>query len=363
MNNLTLVCDMNYVLMSRFSVVGGFEKGAPEVALQRAQQNLTDMLARSINIMLNRFPAVDNVVLVGDGGSWRKQLPIPTQLRGTTYKGNREKQEEIDWNYVFNALNDLMTNARGVGVTVSQTLSAEGDDWVWYWSRRLNAQGTNVLIWSIDRDLQQLVQKLPDGTFTAWYSDRSGLCLHECYKNGDNVDPMDFFMSPIQIDTEIIDSLKASAAGKVTYVNPDEVVIEKVLCGDSGDNIKAVVRFDKGGRTYRFSEGDLKKYQEHDLPMTTVGDLKECREDIANWITHNKKFTPYKFKKKDILEMLNYNIKLVWLNEETIPGPVIQSMNEVEYKKVDVGVLRSNYKLLAKTREDTDIESIFEEIL
>ena len=362
MNNLTLVCDMNYVLMSRFSVVGGFDKGAPEVALQRAQQNLTDMLARSINIMLNRFPAVDNVVLVGDGGSWRKQLPIPSQLKGTTYKGNREQQVDIDWNYVFNALNDLMTNARGVGVTVSQTLSAEGDDWVWYWSRRLNAQGTNVLIWSIDRDLQQLVQKTPDGTFTAWYSDRSGLCLHECYKDGDNVDPMDFFMSPIQIDTEIIDSLKIGAAGKVTYVNPDEVVIEKVLCGDSGDNIKAVVRFDKGGRTYRFSEGDLKKYQEHDLPMTTVADLKECREDIADWIMSNKKFAPYKFKKKDILEMLNYNIKLVWLNEETIPGPVIQSMNEVEYKKVDVGVLRSNYKLLAKTREDTDIESIFEEI-
>jgi len=362
MNNLTLVCDMNYVLMSRFSVVGGFDKGAPEVALQKAQQNLTDMLARSINIMLNRFPAVDNVVLVGDGGSWRKQLPIPTQLKGTTYKGNREQQVEVDWEHVFNALNDLMTNARGVGVTVSQTLSAEGDDWIWYWSRRLNAQGTNVLIWSIDRDLQQLVQKTPDGTFTAWYSDRSGLCLHDCYRDGDDVDPMDFFMSPIQIDTEIIDSLKAAAAGKVMYVNPDDVVIEKVLCGDSGDNIKAVVRFEKGGRTYRFSEGDLKKYQEHDLPMTSVADLKECREDIANWIISNKKFSPYHFKKKDILEMLNYNIKLVWLNEETIPAPVIQSMNEVEYKKVDVGVLRNNYRLLAKTVEDTDIESIFEEI-
>ena len=362
MNNITLVCDMNYVLMSRFSVVGGFQKGSPERSLLSAQHNLTDMLARSINIMLNRFPSIDNVVLVGDGGSWRKQLPIPSQLKDTTYKGNREKQEEIDWNYVFNALNDLMTNARNAGVTVSQTLSAEGDDWVWYWSRRLNAQGTNVLIWSIDRDLQQLVQRLPDGTFTAWYSDRTGLCLPMYYKNENNINPMDFFMSPIQIDTEIIDSLKAGAAGKVTYVNPDDVVIEKVLCGDSGDNIKAVVRFDKAGRTYRFSEGDLKKYQEHDLPMTTVRDLKESLEDIADWIIHNKKFIPYKFKKNDILEMLNYNIKLVWLNEETIPKTVIQSMNEVEYKRVDVSVLRSNYKMLAKTQDDADIESIFEDI-
>lgn len=362
MNNLTLVCDMNYVLMSRYSVVGGFSKGSPERILQSSQHNLTDMLARSINIMLNRFPCVDNVVLVGDGGSWRKQLPVPHQLRNVTYKGNREKQDDVDWDHVFKSLNDLMNNARGVGVTVSQTLSAEGDDWVWYWSRKLNSEGTNVLIWSIDRDLQQLVRRLPDGVFTAWYSDRSGLCLPSYYENSKEIDPVDYFMSPIQLDADIIDNLKVNAGGKVTYVNPDEVVIEKVLCGDSGDNIKAVVRFEKGGRVYRFSEGDLKKYQEHDIPMTTVADLKECREDIADWILSSKKFSPYKFKKKDILEMLDYNIKLVWLNEETIPGTVIQSMNEVEYKKVDVEALKRNYKVLAKTQEDTNIESIFEEI-
>lgn len=362
MNNLTLICDMNYVLMSRYGAVGGFKKESPENVLRDDQQNLTDMLARSINIMLNRFPVIDNIVLVGDGGSWRKQLPVPSQLRDITYKGNREKQEEVDWDHVFNALNDLMNNARNAGITVAQTLRAEGDDWIWYWSRRLNAEKTNVLIWSVDRDLQQLVQRLPDGTFTAWYSDRIGLCLPQYYSSKNNADPMDFFMSPIQIDEDIIDNLKMCSGGKVIYINPDDVVIEKVLCGDSGDNIKAVVRFEKSGRTYRFSEGDLKKYQEHDLPMTTIADLKECREDIADWITHNKKFSPYHFKKKDILEMLDYNIKLVWLNEETIPAPVIQSMNEVEYKKVDIEILKRNYKLLAKTKEDTDIESIFEEI-
>lgn len=365
MNNLTLVCDMNYVLMSRYSVVGGFNKTSPERVLVAAQHNLTDMLARSINIMLNRFPIIDNIVLVSDGGSWRKQLPVPEQLKDVKYKGNREQQEDIDWDHVFGALSDLMKNARGIGVTVANTLTAEGDDWIWYWSRRLNAEGTNVLIWSVDRDLQQLVQKLPDGTFTAWYNDRTGLCLHQCYSGTDNIDPMDYFMSPIQYDMEMIDTLKARS-GKVIYVNPDEIVIEKVMCGDSGDNIKAVVRFEKGGRIYRFSEGDLKKYQEHDVPMLTVDDLKECRDDIADWIRSNKKFIPYKtklgFSKKDILEMLDYNIKLVWLNEETIPKPVVQSMNGVEYKKADISALRSNYKMLAKTREDTDIEAIFDEL-
>lgn len=363
MNNLTLVCDMNYVLMSRYSVVGGFKKGSPKRVLEGAERNLADMLARSINIVLNRFPMIDNVVLVADGGSWRKQLPVPDQLKNITYKGNREIQEEVAWDYVFNALNDVMSNAKKEGITSSQTLTAEGDDWVWYWSRRLNAGGTNVLIWSIDRDLQQLVQKTSDGTFTAWYNDKSGLCLPECYKDtGEEIDPIDFFMTPQQFDTQLIDSLKVCAGHKVMYVNPNDVVIEKVLCGDSGDNIKAVVRYTKGGRTYRFAEGDLKKYQDSDLPMTTVADLKESREDIAQWIMNNKKFKPYHFKKKDILEMIDYNIKLVWLNEETIPGPVIQSMNEAEYKRVDVDALRRNYRVLSKTHEDTDIEAIFDTI-
>lgn len=362
MNNLTLVCDMNYVLMSRYSVAGGFEEGSSVEVLTAAKENLTNMIARSINIMLNRFPVIDNIVLVGDGGSWRKQLPIPSQLKEVKYKGNRESKDSTNWHYVFESLRDLMKNAEDVGVTVSQTTSAEGDDWIWYWSRRLNAEGTNVLIWSIDRDLQQLVQKTQDGVFTAWYSDRGGLCLPEECSVEENNDPMDFFMSPPSIDDEIIDALKTCAGGKIIYVNPADIVIEKVLCGDAGDNIKSVVRFEKNNKTYRFSEGDLKKYQEHDLPMTTVSDLKESLEDIADWIIHSKKFSPYHFKKDDIIEMLKYNIKLVWLNEETIPWTVIQSMNNVEYKMSDTQSLRFNYKLLAKTQEDTNIEDIFEEI-
>jgi len=361
MNNLTLIVDCNWLIMSRFSVInGGFSKSSPKKVLEASRRNLTDMLARSINILLNRFPVIDNIVLVSDGGSWRKQLPVPKQLEGITYKGNRESDVDTDWNAVFGSLSDLLKNANQLGVTVASTLAAEGDDWVWYWSRRLNSEGTNALIWSSDRDLQQLVQKTKDGAWTAWYNDKAGLCLPQALDNKEDFNPIDFFMSPVEYDNQILDNLKAGSGGKVTYINPDEIVIEKVMCGDSGDNIKSVVRYIKGGRTYRFSEGDLKKYQEHDLPMCTVDDLKECKDDIASWITSNKKFKPYHFKKSDILEMLDYNIKLVWLNEETIPQTVIQSMNEVDYKKIDADGLRRNYKLLAKTQEDTDIEALFE---
>ena len=361
MNNLTLICDMNYVLMSRYSFAGKFEKNSPQRVLEADKENLTSMLARSINIVLNRFPVIDNVILISDGGSWRKQLPIPEQLKDVTYKGNREQQTNVDWGCVFESLSNVMLNAKEVGITTSNTLSAEGDDWIWYWTKRLNSQGINTLIWSVDRDLQQLIQRTNDGTFTAWYNDKAGLYLPKYYKEEKELDPIDFFMTAQPFDSKIVDTLKTNA-GKVNYINPDEVVIEKVLCGDSGDNIKAVVRYTKNDRIYRFSEGDLKKYQESDIPMFTVEDLKDRFDDIADWIVNSKKFKPYKFKKQDILEMLNYNLHLVWLNENIIPQPIVQAMNTVEYKKFDVNSLRNNYKLLAKTKADTDIESIFEEL-
>ena len=44
------------------------------------------------------------------------------------------------------------------GIVVSNHSSIEGDDWIWYWSRRLNEEGTSCIIWSSDNDLKQLVQ-------------------------------------------------------------------------------------------------------------------------------------------------------------------------------------------------------------
>ena len=58
--------------------------------------------------------------------------------------------------------------------------------------------------------------------------------------------------------------------------------------------------------------------------------------------------------------MIAYNTKLVWLNESTIPDTIIQFMNQQEYKRFDVGYLRSNYKVLVK--ENDDIQNLFESI-
>lgn len=146
-NKLTLIVDGNWLCQSRAAVMmKNFETDLPTISKEQSKNELKELLARSICVILNRLPIIDNVIVVADGGSWRKQLPVPQQLQDITYKGNRSQDAKIDWQYIYGALSDVLKNLKSVGFTVSQYNQIEGDDWAWYWSRRLNSEGTNCLI-------------------------------------------------------------------------------------------------------------------------------------------------------------------------------------------------------------------------
>lgn len=345
-NNLTLLVDGNWLLMSRIFVISNkFAKKLPEQVLEANQQELHEMLARSISLMLNRNPVIDNIILIADGGSWRKELPIPKQLQDITYKGNRGTREELNWDYIYTAFEDFLEHARSIGITVSRAHNIEGDDWMWYWSRRLNENHINTIIWTSDCDLKQLVQ-VHNQAFTAWYNDKSGLVLpQECAIPDD---PLDFFMNP-PFNNNILQYLTTKYP--VSYINPDEIAINKVLCGDAGDNIKSVIRYKKNNRTFRFAQKDYEKLIK-ETKINTMDKLLKNYLEVAKNITSNKKFQKYHFKTEDIEEMLDYNTKLVWLDEHVIPSTIITQMAAEEYKQFNVGDIRLNYRTLMLTEPD-----------
>lgn len=356
-NKLTLLVDGNWLLISRASVLmTSFNKNLPEEAKKQSQLELEDLLAKSICVVLSRMPMIDNLIIMADGGSWRKQLPIPKSIDGTTYKGNRITDNEIEWNYIYSALNNLIERAREEGITVTQYNNIEGDDWAWYWTRRLNSDGINCLIWSSDNDLKQLIQ-VDDNTkaFTAWYNDKNGIWMPNSIKESD--DTMDFFMNATYY-SPILESLK-NKISKQNYINPDDIVMSKIICGDAGDNILPIMRYQKGERNYRITEKDWIDIKEN-FVLNDIKDFLDQRNGIALLIASHKKFKPYKPDIFELEEMFDYNTKLVWLNEKVIPDTIIQFMNQQEYKKFDVGYLRSNYKVLVKT--DDMIQNLFDSI-
>lgn len=344
--NTTLLIDGNWLLQSRvFVLQDKFKKSNPQSVKDHASSMLLEILSRSVSGILHKIPEISNIVLIGDGGSWRKELPIPDQLKDSTYKGNRTKESETDWGAIFNAFSKWQDIAKEKGITVSHGYGIEGDDWVWYWSRKLNSQGINTIIWSSDCDLKQLVQL--DGTaFTAWYNDKVGLVLPEQSKESDDI--MEVFMSPIQVSGEL--KKIEQRIRKHIYINPDSIVMEKIIQGDSGDNIKSVARVPKNNRMYKVSPKD---YESVISKLGNPGDMKEfisLFNKIPSAIRTIKKFNGYNPSK--ISEMLEYNLKLVWLNENVIPETVITKMAESEYKKFDVKSLKDNFRILCETPDE-----------
>lgn len=355
-NKCTLLIDGNWLLQSRMAVMmDQFDKTKTKRELESSQVELIERMARSIIIVLNRFHDIDNFILVQDGGSWRNQLQIPSQL-GEKYKGNREHAIEIDWSYIFNSLNKLSEYCKDQNITTSQMLNAEGDDWMWYWSRKLNSEGTNCIIWSSDNDLKQLVQ-VENGAFTAWYNDKNGLFFHNDLSDEQEVD-VDFFLNT-NYKSPLLESLQRIA--QYSFINPDDIIMSKIICGDSGDNIKSVIKVEKNGRRYGVSNKDWEKIRK-DLNIDTLKTFLSNIDRIIDSLITLKKFLPYNLDKSLVKEMIDYNIKLVWLHESVIPETVIQGMNNIEYEKCDIQYIRSNYKVLCGNKDESDIMSIFDSI-
>lgn len=355
-NKCTLIVDGNWLLISSFSLIkGGFEKDSLTTIKKQSQYELEEFMARRINVILNRFQDIDNIILVTDGGSWRKQLPIPDSIKDTVYKGNRVQAKELDWKYIYGALNDLADRCKELGMTVANHSAIEGDDWVWYWSRRLNSEGTSCIIWSSDNDLKQLVQTDTETlAFTAWYNDKNGIWFDDSYVEAD-CDIIDFFMKPTKIKSPIYESVKSNI--KDSYVNPDLIVMDKIICGDVGDNIQSIAIVKRNNRNFRVTSKIWEEIR-NNLNINKLQQFFNNQTNIIYAVTNTQKFA--ECDTSNIMDMFEYNKKLVWLNEDVIPETIILYMNQCDYKVVDINYIKTNYKTMCPTTDS--VEEIFDSI-
>lgn len=361
-NRCTLLIDGNWLLMSRmFAFKDYFLVGNSADEKTAGKCLLQDMLAKSINITINKFNGVvDNVVLVRDGGSWRKHIEKPAGYT-ETYKANRVKDSDLDWSYIYGALDSLADAASENGVTVSMAFDIEGDDWIWWWSRELNKKGVNCIIWSIDADLKQLVT-CKNGVFTAWYENKPGLVLHKdmqlCQSLEQTIDMFMSYDTSLLAGNPLIKSLQLKC-NKITYIDPADIIMKKVVCGDAGDNIKPVLQYENKGKTCKITENQWNKCA-NALKINGLDDFFNKTSPIAECIVHNKRSLPV--STQHVKDMLEYNKRLVWLDASVYPEHILEKMRENagEYKTGAVEYMRYNYKTLASKKHDDEVAKIFE---
>lgn len=337
-SKLTLLIDGNWLLMSRLSVLQNRYSDDEKLC-----RDLKLMMVRSINIVLKQFPEIDNIIFVSDGGSWRNKVPLPSFLT-EEYKGNRVKSEDIDWELVFKEYENLLIKLKSAGITVCKEANLEGDDWMWYWSTKLNSEGTNCIIWSRDKDLTQLVNIDKDCCFTVCWTKDGGLIT--VHRDEDN---MDFFFNEAYSVNEQIYHLVTDKAKEIKEINPKEIIIDKIIRGDSGDNILPIItKASKSSKVYKVSPKDID-------PDLDYNDYEEFEGYIINLL--DKKSYKGKVDKplENILEHFIYNRTLVALQKESYPEDVLKIFDNYQTYNMCKDLHEVEYQLMAEANSISSI--------
>ena len=357
-SKLTLLIDGNWLLMSRYSVLVNKTNSDTELA-----KEVQKLMIKSIMLVLKKFPDIDNIIFVSDGGSWRNSIDIPQFLVEekekenvpVEYKGQRKLPDDVDWKIIFGYYEELIELLNQNHITACRVQNIEGDDWCWYWSKKLNEDGTNVIIWSMDKDLTQLVSYDEKScVFTVCWNDKTGLFIKEMDNlNNDNVDPLDFFFNDLykQTNIDLFDNLMNKCL-KVTQINPNAVVIDKIIRGDKGDNIFPIIlkksNKEDSQKLFRVSQRDI----DFDLDINNDNNVKEYLHNIMS----SKKYFNKMVNNDEInvFDHFKYNYKLVVLNENNYPQPILDEMNS--YMNYNVNNNVSNILQYLNARNDQIID-------
>ena len=351
-SNCVLIIDGNWLLMSRLSILRMRIKDEDTLV-----KEVKLMMIKSINKLLRDIPQIDNVIFVADGGSWRNKVEIPEFLKKDhiTYKGNREKDKDLDWDKIFKGYDEFIDVLKETNVNVYREPGVEGDDWCAYWSKLFNSKGTNCIIWSADRDLTQLV-KIDTKTkcFTA--------CWNKNYMTIESIDhtedeDMDFFFnanSTIKTFNQNLLECICMKAKKINEINPMDIVIDKIIRGDLGDNVLPIVQ--KKSKTtdklFRVSQKELNL----SLDITKLNEVTSYVEDLLNKKSWENKATA---TEEQIVEHFFYNERLVWLNASQYPDEILEKMSKYSIPDINKDFSLAEQKIQA---EKNDVYDVLEEI-
>lgn len=309
-SKLTLLIDGNWLLMSRLSVISNQYADDYELSHQ-----LQLLLIRSIKLVLKHFPDIDNIIFVADGGSWRNNEEIPDYLVDENgykveYKGNRERSDDINWDVIFGAYEELISLMQQNNINACREKFIEGDDWMYHWSTLLNEQGTNCIIWSKDNDLKQLINIDQNKCFTMWWNKDNGFFCPNFDDNNLNF----LFNYSYNENDEIFRNIIKN--NKYTKINKKEIILSKILKGDAGDNILPVIlrkpKSKDSTKKYKISEKDIN----YDLDIHNLNEVKSYIHEIVN--KKNYKDRLY-HTENEIYDHFLYNKKMIVLEDESYP--------------------------------------------
>src|SRR5574343_25398 len=351
---ISLIIDGNYHFHKCMSVLASLTKSKfPETEDHKLE--LLDKYTTDLMFLIRAFePFIEHLIFVKDTGSWRKDY-YPE------YKDNRKKarsdKELINWDNYFKINKEYINILKEQeNINVSEISGAEGDDLICLWTKYLNNQGKNCVIISGDGDLKQLLQCSEEyDSFTIQYNPNSKsrkVFLPSNY----NVWKKSRMGKQVKKDTTDIFSVGNSVAKKdvllfledfykknnVELVEPDEVLLEKVLMGDKKDNVPAVIDMENKGKKVKFTKtyyNDLFKII-NQKDLVNFEKIKTSTDFFDNLKQVIEKKSKTEINSNTLKDNFGRNVHLLELISDNFPDSIIEVFEQnkteiVKYKSIN----------------------------
>ena len=217
-------------------------------------------IAMDMAFILRVF-APDRVIIACDAKHpWREK--VYDDIPGMDYKGNRVKDETKNWNNIFNTINSLKDIFESKGCIVCEIDNTEADDIAaMIKSTLFDKLGQNVILVSSDKDWCQLVDYKVDSVknqhsycivynpITNNKGKKKVYAVKECIEWMNTPEIANIFFSNYDQGKEILKSaLKKDAKMEYEAIDPQHVLLEKIICGDDGDNVPGFYEFYNNGK-------------------------------------------------------------------------------------------------------------------
>lgn len=274
---MNILFDGNYLFHRNFSIFSTYYKEPMEQVLEDEEKR--QVLIRKCVIDLchsvRKFQDVKRVAFVIDSSSWRYELYAD-------YKYALTRVRETFYKHFLTVLDMFEALLRKKGLIVSRVKGAEGDDLLYVWSLYFGyCLDEELVIITGDSDIRQIINK----NVSLFNNNSKNLKMY-CIPEREA-----FWNEYLETDIQVVPT------------KPFEVLLYKVIMGDTSDNIPKL----KAG----FGPKAFEKFIESITPYQEPKSVDLIT--MAQWIA--SRFAEFaKVREEDILGNVLFNLKMTWLN-------------------------------------------------
>lgn len=353
---ITASFDISNMFFRSMYIVGGYGNNGYTYDKQFELDQLMRKIATDIAFTIRQLNPT-RVIFTLDSGSWRKQIEI---AENEGYKGNREKSEHINWDNIYATMEEFNSIMGGHGFIVSKVNNAEADDLMALWMDKITFQKHEHIIFvSGDEDIRQLVKSSYDGPdkwafstvfnpFTYRRGINKKLYVSEHFEKWLNTDDgiNDIFNTTGDPDKETFRKILSNSID-LEVIDPEDIGLRKIFCGDDGDNIPAIytwmAKTAKGDPIERrITKSKYEKIKEK-FNLTDYVDLSDHIDEIYKELATIAKHEPT----IDMASRITRQVKLVILSHLLFPTEIVDTFNS----DVDEKLKTEQPKLIGATMQ------------